>query len=120
MHAAASFVPCFTAEHGIDSTCARDVPLHAKNFWQGCHFVVTTFLQGVAAARNAWKKRNLKPETKKEEKRARPTGRGDGALGPPGGRRGGPPAARGGRQGGVRLIPNLQSSRWLHVAVHDK
>ena len=45
--------------------------------------------QGVAAARTAWKKKNAKPETKKDEKRARPTGRGDG----------GGPAQRGGRQG---------------------
>ena len=30
--------------------------------------------------RNAWKKKNPKPETKRDEKRARPTGRGDGGV----------------------------------------
>lgn len=46
-------------------------------------------MQGVAAAKNAWKKKNMQPVTKKDEKRARPTGRGDG----------GPQGQRGGRQG---------------------
>ena len=47
------------------------------------------WLQGVAAAKNAWKKKNVQPVTKKDEKKARPTGRGDGVpQGQRGGRRG--------------------------------
>ena len=45
-------------------------------------------LQGVAAAKNAWKKKNVQALTKKDEKKARPTGRGDAG-----------PQQRGGRQG---------------------
>lgn len=54
--------------------------------------------QGVVAAKNAWKKKNVQPATKKDEKKARPTGRGDG----------GPQQQRGGRQGMVLEI-------WLHM-----
>lgn len=49
-------------------------------------------MQGVAAAKNAWKKRNVQPVTKKEEKKARPTGRGDGG-----------PQQHGGRQGALAV-----------------
>ena len=45
--------------------------------------------QGIAQARLAWKKKNAVPETRRDEKRARPTGRGDGGPGPGRGR-GGP------------------------------
>ena len=57
----------------------------------------------MAAARNAWKKKNAKPETKKDEKRARPTGRGDGG-GPSqrGGRHHSGGGGRGGRGGGTQ------------------
>jgi len=44
--------------------------------------------QGVAQARAAWKKRNAVPETRRDEKRARPTGRGDGGPGAARGRGG--------------------------------
>jgi hypothetical protein len=57
--------------------------------------------QGVAAARNAWKKKNAKPETKKDERRARPTGRGEAP--PAHAQRGGRHAA-GGRGRGAQAL----------------
>ena len=53
-----------------------------------CHWFLL-LRQGIAQARLAWKKKNAVPETRRDEKRARPTGRGDGGPGPGRGR-GGP------------------------------
>ena len=39
---------------------------------------MTHVLQGVGAAKLAWKKKNAEPQTSKEARAARPTGRGDG------------------------------------------
>ncbi|CAL8471306.1 g10848 [Coccomyxa elongata] len=76
----------------VTGTTKRPVPLEHNLYYNGALYTICradNFLpEGVAAARSAWKKRNAKPETKKDEKRARPTGRGDG----------GGPAQRGGRQ----------------------
>ena len=59
-------------------------------------FKACTCVQGVAAAKNAWKKKNVQAVTKKDEKKARPTGRGDGGL----------QQQRGGRQ---RRLPCCQA-----------
>lgn len=96
-------------------------------------------VQGVAAARNAWRKKNAAPQTKKEEKRARPTGRGDGppgggrggGRGPPGGGRGIGGAGRGaahpsvvgqmqqGRGGGANSNSGLRSEKSAWMALID-
>ncbi|GAX76723.1 hypothetical protein CEUSTIGMA_g4170.t1 [Chlamydomonas eustigma] len=91
----------------VTGTAKRPVPLEHSLYYNGEMYVINSREQyvpeGVRQANIAWKKKNEVPDTRKDEKAGRPTGRGTPINSGPnqsGGRGGGPGGGGGGRGGG--------------------